>query len=391
MSFHVFHSDFMKKGSGSISAVSTTKWGKPPWMIDFCPPLQPLPDKVNVAVIGGGFTGLSAAARIAKLAPRKHVAVFEAETIGAGSSGHTGGMALAETAAGNMPGLGDVLTGVSGIIREFAIDCDFSLRGVWELGRSGRSSESPIQWRDSGELRVVSELPGGSVDPGKLVSGLARAATRYGAVIYPNARVEEIRFGDPLMFKVNGKEIRADHILVGTNAESLELSALAKRAEPKFTLALATGRLTKRQLRELGLESGRSFYTEDLPYLWGRIFRENRLIFGSGLVSLSDWRDLLTLDVTRGEAARLMKRLERRVRGLHRQLRDVDVTHRWGGPILIAKDWQPVFSRHPKSDKVLVLGAYGGHGVALSMYLGSWAAEVVLNRRELPNWPSALS
>jgi glycine/D-amino acid oxidase-like deaminating enzyme len=182
---------------------------------------------VNVAVIGGGFTGLSAAARLAKLAPPKNVAVFEAEVIGAGSSGHTGGVALAETAAGAMPGLGDVLTGVSGIIREFEIDCDFSLRGVWELGRSGRSSESPIQWRDSGELRVVSELPGGSVDPGKLVSGLARAATRHGAVIHENARVEQIRFDNPLAIRVNGKEIRADHVLLGTNAESLELSALA--------------------------------------------------------------------------------------------------------------------------------------------------------------------
>jgi len=161
-----FTFDLMNKSSGTISVVSTTKqWGKPPWTIDFCPPSQPLPDKVNVAVIGGGFTGLSAAARLAKLAPPKNVAVFEAEVIGAGSSGHTGGMALAETAAGAMPGLGDVLTGVSGIIREFEIDCDFSLRGVWELGRSGRSRESPIQWRDSGELRVVSELPGGSVDP----------------------------------------------------------------------------------------------------------------------------------------------------------------------------------------------------------------------------------
>jgi glycine/D-amino acid oxidase-like deaminating enzyme len=388
----LFHSDLMNKSSRIISVVSTTKqWGKPPWTVDFCPPSQPLPDKVNVAVIGGGFTGLSAAARLAKLAPPKNVAVFEAEVIGAGSSGHTGGMALAETAAGAMPGLGDVLTGMSGIIREFEIDCDFSLRGVWELGRSGRSSESPIQWRDSGELRVVSELPGGSVDPGKLVSGLARAATRHGAVIHENARVEQIRFDNPLAIRVNGKEIRADHVLLGTNAESLELSALAKRAEPKFTLALATGRLTKKQLVELGLESGRSFYTEDLPYLWGRIFRENRLIFGSGLVGLSNWRDLLTLNISNGEAARLMKRLEHRIRRLHRQLRDVKVTHRWGGPILIGKDWQPVFSRHPKSDKILVLGAYSGHGVALSVYLGSWAAEVILNRRELPDWPSALS
>jgi len=62
------------------------------------------------------------------------------------------------------------------------------------------------------------------------------------------------------------------------------------------------------------------------------------------------------------------------------------VTHRWGGPILVAAEWQPIFARHPKSADAIVLGAYSGHGVALSVYLGNWAAEVMLGRRELPKW-----
>jgi len=378
------------KPQSNLARSKTKQWGQPPWSVDFHPQSRPLPDKVHFAIIGGGFTGLSTAARMAKLAPGKVIALFEAEGIGAGSSGYTGGMTLAETAAGPLPELGDVLTGVSGIIREFEIDCDFSLRGTWELARSGRNSHSPVRWRDSGELRVVSELPGGSVNPGKLVSGLARAAVRHGAAIYENARVEEIRFDEPLILMVNSKNIRADHVVVATNAESLELNGLAERAEPKFTLALMTRRLSKKELRDLGLESGRSFYTEDLPYLWGRTLPDDRVIFGSGLVSIDNWRELLTLDISQGESAKLMKQLERRVRRLHPKLRQVEITHRWGGPILISKDWLPVFSRHPKSNKVLVLGAYSGHGVALSVYLGSWAAEVLAERRELPRWNSAL-
>src|SRR5258707_5917079 len=107
----------------TTSAVSTSRhWGQTPWTIDFRPGSRPLPEKVDVAIVGGGFTGLSAAARLGKSAPKMKIAVFEAETIGAGSSGHTGGMTLAATAAGAMPALGDVLTGVSGIIREFEID-----------------------------------------------------------------------------------------------------------------------------------------------------------------------------------------------------------------------------------------------------------------------------
>ncbi|HXM13820.1 MAG TPA: FAD-dependent oxidoreductase, partial [Candidatus Eremiobacteraceae bacterium] len=84
-------------------------WGTPPWKINFTPSRRKLPAHVDFAIIGGGFTGLAAAAWLRLLAPDKSVAVFEAARIGAGASGRTGGMVLAETAAGNQPGLGDVL------------------------------------------------------------------------------------------------------------------------------------------------------------------------------------------------------------------------------------------------------------------------------------------
>ena len=74
------------------------------------------------------------------------------------------------------------------------------------------------------------------------------------------------------------------------------------------------------------------------------------------------------------------------VRGLHPALLNVPFTHRWGGPILIGEDWSPVFKRHPLTPQAIVLGAYSGHGVALSVYLGRWAAEAMLGRTDLPTW-----
>jgi glycine/D-amino acid oxidase-like deaminating enzyme len=362
------------------------RWGRTPWTIDFHPDPHPLPADVDFAVIGGGFSGLSAAAWLRQLDPRKSVAVFEAQTIGAGSSGHTGGMALSETAAGDLPGLGDVLAGFSKVLRELEITCDLSLPGAWELTRSGGSRNSPISWTDSGDLRVAKEVPGGTIDPGKLVSGLARAAARQGALILEHAPVERLGFEDSVELSVSGKQIRAGHVLVATNAQSLELGKLVGRAQPKFTLALATEPLTYVQLDLLGLGSGNPFYTVDLPYLWGRLLHTDRIIFGSGLVHVDSWRDLTALDVGVGEAADLLARLERRVSHLHAALHDVRISHRWGGPILIADQWQPVFQQHPQSPRAIVLGAYSGHGVALSVYLGSWAAEVMLKRRTLPAW-----
>ena len=53
---------------------------------------------------------------------------------------------------------------------------------------------------------------------------------------------------------------------------------------------------------------------------------------------------------------------------------------------MFRENWTPVFSHHPESDDGIVIGAFAGHGVALSSYLGSWAAEAMLGRRDLPPW-----
>ena len=364
----------------------TKRWGKSPWNIDFHPEPRSLPGEVDCAIIGGGFTGLAAAAWLRHLAPEKRVAVFEAEHIGAGASGNTGGLALAETSAGDLPGLGDVLGGFSETLGELGVDCDLDLRGAWEIGRRGGKKDSPISWSDSGTLRVVAEVPGGTVDPGKLVSQLARAADRLGVQIHEGVPVEEIAFQKPLRLRLGAKEIRAENGLIATNAMSLELSGLAGRAEPKFTLALATEPLTPAQLEVIGLGAGKPFYTVDLPYLWGRLLPNGGVVFGAGLVDVENWRELAAIDVDSGRAAELVARLERRVRGLDPVLKSVGFAHCWGGPILIAEDWSPVFTRHSQSDRVIVLGAYAGQGVALSVYLGRWAAEAMLGLRQLPNW-----
>ncbi len=367
-------------------AVSHPRWGNSPWSIDFQPAKASIPAEADFAVVGGGFSGLSAAAWLRRFAPDKTVVLFESAAIGAGSSGHTGGMVLAETAAGDLPGLGDVLAGFSSILKELAVDCDLTLPGVYEIGRSGGLPDSPISWSDSGMVRAVKQVPGGMIDPGKMVSGLARAAEKNGAQIFENVPVEEIEFADPVCLRFPGGQLRARKVLVATNGMSLELSDLAGRGQTKFTLAVATEPLAAAQLKSLGLASEKPFYTIDFPYLWGRILPTGGVVFGGGLVHMNDWRELATLDVGSGKSAELIARLESRVRALHPALQNVRFANRWGGPILIANEWRPVFARHPRSPHTVVLGAFSGHGVAQSVYLGRWAAEVLCGNRSLPDW-----
>ena len=140
-----------------------SSWGQPPWKIDFTQPRRSPPKECDIAVVGGGFTGLAAAAWLRHLAPELSVAVLEARRIGAGASGRTGAIVLAETAAGDVPGLGDVLAGFSKILDTLGVECDLALPGAWEIGRRGGQKSSPIAWQDSGTLRVVKEVPGGTL------------------------------------------------------------------------------------------------------------------------------------------------------------------------------------------------------------------------------------
>lgn len=389
----------------------THPWGAPPWTVDFRPAARDLPDHVDFAIVGGGFSGLSAAAWLRRLAPGLSVLVLESASLGEGASGRTGGMALAETAAGKLPGLGDVLAGYRKILSALRVDSRLTLPGVWELSRSAPAKKhSPISWSDSGELKVVRRVLGGTVDPGKVLAGLARAAESAGAQIVEHAEARKLGFANPMRLhvrynqrgRIHRKVIRAEKVLLATNAFSLELPGLRAAAEPKLTFALATAPLSTAQLKALGLSSRRPFYTVDLPYLWGRLLESNAVIFGAGLVppyvgapsrfplgarSIKNRaRDLHRYDVRKGQSAARLRWLENRVRHLHPALASVRITHRWGGPILFTEKMLPIFRYHPRSKHVIILAGYNGHGVALSVYLGKWAAEALLARRALPRW-----
>jgi glycine/D-amino acid oxidase-like deaminating enzyme len=387
-------------------------WGSAPWKITFRPQRHKPPAHIDFAIIGGGFTGLAAAAWLRQLAPDKSVAVFEAARIGAGASGRTGGMVLAETAAGNQPGLGDVLAGFRSILAKLKVRCDLELTGAWEIARhqtSGKTKhkQSPIAWNDSGTLRVVNEVPGGTLDPGKLVSGLASAAQRLGAQIHEDQRVQNVRWSaTPELHLATGRggqgKITAAKILFATNALSLPQAGLAGM-HPRLTLAILSQPLSEKVLTAIGLALRKPFYTADFPYLWGRVRQDRSVVWGAGLVQSPDADDLEKVDIAREESAAAFARLEQRVLHLHPALEKIKFTRRWGGPILFRDSWKPVFDWHPQSlasgaswkrgrsndaapRNGLVLGAYAGHGVALSSYLGAWAAEVLLDRCKLPRW-----
>ena len=361
-------------------------WGAPPWEIDFKPQRRALPKYCVFAVVGAGFTGLAAAAWLRRVTPHSSVVVVEAAHIGAGASGRTGGMVLSESAAGDLPGLGDVLAGFQKILQTLEVKCDLELNGAWEIARRGGRKSSPIEWQDSGTLRVVDEVPGGTLDPGKLVSGLARAAHDAGAAIYENHPVEKVAWENVPELKLQRGRLRAGKVLFATNALSLALTGLKHDGQARLTLAASSAPVTDKFLEEIGLAERKPFYTTDLPYLWGRVRHDNSIVWGAGLVAAPRSRNLERVDIAGKKSSETFDSLESRIRHMHPALADIRFTRRWGGPILFRDNWRPVFEWHPESRDAIVLGAFAGHGVALSSYLGRWAAEALVGLRELPSW-----
>jgi len=331
--------------------------------------------------------GLAVAVAVRQRAPGWRVALLEASRLGAGASGRTGGVVLDETAVGALPGLGNVLDGFVRTLHDWNIDCQLELPGCWEIARRGRGPDLPLNWEDSGRLRVVNVVPGGTVHPGKLLAGLARAAAAAGASLHEHMPVRDVRFSSPLELELaEAAPLRARYAVFATEAYTYSFTGLAWHARSKFTLALATAPLTEEQLQALGLGARIPFYTLDLPYLWGRVLGNGQVVFGSGLVAADTPEELVALDVRTGEAAAQLASLEERVHWLHPLLRDVRITHRWGGPVSFSHTGRPVFIHHPHSTNAIVVGGYCGQGVALTVFLSHWVAEVLLGRRALPSW-----
>jgi glycine/D-amino acid oxidase-like deaminating enzyme len=120
-----------------------------------------------------------------------------------------------------------------------------------------------------------------------------------------------------------------------------------------------------------------------LPYLWGRVTADGRLVMGAGLTGRGQVEQAR---VDAPDAVPLFDSLEHRIRGLHPALRQVRLTHRWIGPLCVTEDGKPIITSLGDDDRVLLATGYRGHGVALSVRVGKLLAEVLAGQGSLPAW-----
>jgi gamma-glutamylputrescine oxidase len=363
------------------------QWGVSPW--DRRGPLavsdsHDVGNHPEVVIIGAGLTGLSTAYHLAKLGVRS--VVLEAGLIADGASGRTGGLVLEGTAAGILPQVDSCVAGLRKLVEVEQIDCGLHLPGCWEIEHRRDESGSMLPWSDAGARVAIAQLlSGGTVEPGRLSLGLAHAAAAAGAVICERARVTKvIATGDPAV-EIDQDRLHPRWVVVACNAWIDSLVDDAPSLTSCLTFACATEPLMEPALREVGLAERIPFYTRDRPYLWGRVTDDRRIIFGTGLVYAAS-SELERIGSKSRDFKREIDRLQIRVRNLHPALAKIGFSNSWAGPIAFTEDAVPLLGVAPDCERILVAGAYAGHGVALSVRAGELLANAILRNEALPAW-----
>ncbi len=309
--------------------------------------------EADTVVVGGGFTGLALAYHLKRLAPRREIVLIEADRIGAGASGRTGGVLMNGTSSDDYPGTDRAIAAISETIHREGISCELRLPGCLEMDRQGNSNGRPV-WNDQGPLAPVGTVAGGDFHPTLFLQGLKSAARRWGVTIAEKSPVIDLSANGRIVLQTPTGRVVAGQAVFATNHQFLKPLQIRCGFTPYNTYAIATERLSPSLLAEIGWGRELPFYTLSLPFLWGRTTLGGRIIIGSGLSTFPKIK------------AEMLEQLEERFHSLHPALETVKVEYRWWGPISIPHDWTPKILTSPADPSILYLGGYAGHGCALS-------------------------
>jgi len=377
----------------------------------------PLAGSINadVAIVGGGFTGMSTAYYLKKAEPNQRVVVLESDVVGFGASGRNGGFAM--TLMGLMLSTTAFRFGkekariahdfghravehLGEMVAEHSIDCDYEKPGLFTVATSPaqvkrlqgeiRLGETlgvkGLRWLDASELReeVASPTYLGAryedqcalVNPAKLVRGMKVAAEKVGAEIYERTPVLTFRPGRALWLETPRGQVEAKKIVFATNAFSGRFPQLQAKAFSVYTYIVLTEPLSPQQMAPIGWGGRQGI--EDARNLihYYRLTADNRLLMGG-----EDALLYLGGPLDRDYHAPTFRRLERHIVKTFPSLANARIEYRWGGPVSVPIDFFPAIGYVGNDKRVVYSLGCVGHGVAMTTYLGQLLRDLVLERR----------
>jgi glycine/D-amino acid oxidase-like deaminating enzyme len=369
---------------------------------------------VDVAVVGGGFTGLWTAYYLMRADPSLRVVVLEAETVGFGASGRNGGWcsALFPSSLGALAALPgsspDAALAQHEAMRAtvdevLAVCADEGIDARARKGGTVSLARSPAQWararaevadartwgRD--DLRLLSrdeavgmlaatDVVGGlytadcaAVHPGRLVRGLADAVERHGGTVHEDTRVHFLGAGRA---ETAHGTVRAEVVVRATEGYTAALPGARRALAPVYSLVVATEPLPSEVWDAVGLADRPTF--RDLRHLvvYGQRTADGRLVFGGrGAPYHAGSRVRPGYD----REPRVFARLRETVVAMLPALAGVRFTHAWGGPLGVPRDWCASVGLD-RSTGLAWAGGYVGDGVATTNLAGRTLRDLVLRQ-----------
>ncbi|MDX5372086.1 MAG: FAD-binding oxidoreductase [Pseudomonadaceae bacterium] len=396
------------------------------WLDQLDEPLEARPSlqadiQADVAIVGAGYTGLWTAYYLKRQAPQLRTVVLEGEIAGFGASGRNGGWLMGnllgeDRLLGALPAeqrraafalLHDIPDEVARVSQREGIACDLRQGGVLYCAarypeqraslqeqlrhlRGLGLGEDDYRWLEPAELaeqlRVANPYGAlysphcATLQPARLVRGLARCVEAMGVELYEQSRVIDWQ---PGLLRTAAGSVRADWLVPAVEGYAAELPPLGRHQLPVQSLLVATEPLPAEVWAGIGLERGQAFSEASRQVTYGQRSTDDRLVFGARGGYRFGGRLRTDFNLTEDE-----RELRRYLFGeLFPQLRDVRLTHAWGGNLGMARRFHPHMLRDTRNG-IALSGGYGGEGVGASNLGGRTLAALILGQdNELTRQP----
>ena len=367
---------------------------------------------VDVAIVGGGFTGLWTAYYLLTKEPSTRIAVLEAEVAGFGASGRNGGWCSALFAASDGriarsfgPGAANAMRAamrasvdeVGRVAAREGIDCHFAkggtvgaIRSAAQLARARAELEEAralgvgpddlaLLGPDEASAMLAAERVLGAtytphcaaIHPARLVRGLADCVERLGVTVFEGTRARAIA---PGRVETDHGTVRADVVVRATEGYTARLRGQRRAVAPVYSLMIATEPLPEQTWDEIGLGRRETFSDHRHLVIYGQRTADGRIAFGG---RGAPYHFGSAIRAAHERVPRVHDMLAATLVELFPALRDAAVTHRWGGPLGIPRDWfsSVAFDRRTG---MAAAGGYVGDGVSTANLAGRTLADLVL-------------
>jgi glycine/D-amino acid oxidase-like deaminating enzyme len=367
--------------------------------------------EADVAIVGAGLTGMWTAYYLNRADPRLRIVLCEREIAGFGASGRNGGwcsalfpasltklerMAGRESAIAMYRQMQHTVDEVGKAAADEGIDCHWAKGGTVQFARSPAQlerarveiSEARLYGFDESDLRLlsageaqefgaVSDVLGGvftphcaAIHPARLARGLAEVLRSRGVAMYEKTEVRRL---EPGRLVTSGGTVRAGHVIRATEGYTPRLPGNERAVVPVYSLAVATAPLPEEVLEQVGLATRPTF--NDLRHLiiYGQRTADGRLVFGG---RGAPYHFGSSVEPSFDRVPAVFAALRSTLIELFPVLADVTITHAWGGPIGIARDWCASVGLDPATG-IGWAGGYVGDGLSTTNLAGRTLADLI--------------